>query len=101
MEKHAVAKLIGAPPGYEGFENGGILTNAVRRNPYSVVLFDEIEKAHTDVFNLMLQLLDDARLTDSRGLTASFKDTIIIMTTNIGTVHKRFSLIRSKRSIQA
>lgn len=87
MEKHAVAKLIGAPPGYEGFENGGILTNAVRRNPYSVVLFDEIEKAHTDVFNLMLQLLDDARLTDSRGLTASFKDTIIIMTTNIGTIH--------------
>jgi ATP-dependent Clp protease ATP-binding subunit ClpB len=87
MEKHAVAKLIGAPPGYEGYEHGGILTNQVRRNPYSVVLFDEIEKAHTDVFNLMLQLLDDARLTDSRGLTASFKDTIVIMTTNIGTPH--------------
>lgn len=85
MEKHAVAKLIGAPPGYEGYEHGGILTNQVRRNPYSVVLFDEIEKAHPDVFNLMLQLLDDARLTDSRGLTASFKDTIVIMTTNIGT----------------
>jgi ATP-dependent Clp protease ATP-binding subunit ClpB len=85
MEKHAVAKLIGAPPGYEGYEHGGILTNQVRRNPYSVVLFDEIEKAHGDVFNLMLQLLDDARLTDSRGLTASFKDTIVIMTTNIGT----------------
>lgn len=85
MEKHAVAKLIGAPPGYEGYEHGGILTNQVRRNPYSVVLFDEIEKAHTDVFNVMLQLLDDARLTDSRGLTASFKDTIVIMTTNIGT----------------
>jgi len=87
MEKHAVAKLIGAPPGYEGYEQGGILTNQVRRNPYSVVLFDEIEKAHTDVFNVMLQLLDDARLTDSRGLTASFKDTIVIMTTNIGTPH--------------
>lgn len=85
MEKHAVAKLIGAPPGYEGYEHGGILTNQARRNPYSVVLFDEIEKAHTDVFNVMLQLLDDARLTDSRGLTASFKDTIVIMTTNIGT----------------
>ncbi len=87
MEKHAVAKLIGAPPGYEGYEHGGILTNQVRRNPYSVVLFDEIEKAHPDVFNLMLQLLDDARLTDSRGLTASFKDTIVIMTTNIGTAN--------------
>jgi ATP-dependent Clp protease ATP-binding subunit ClpB len=87
MEKHAVAKLIGAPPGYEGYEQGGILTNLARRNPYSVVLFDEIEKAHPDVFNLMLQLLDDARLTDSRGLTASFKDTIVIMTTNIGTPH--------------
>ena len=87
MEKHAVAKLIGAPPGYEGYEHGGILTNMARRNPYSVVLFDEIEKAHPDVFNLMLQLLDDARLTDSRGLTASFKDTIVIMTTNIGTPH--------------
>jgi ATP-dependent Clp protease ATP-binding subunit ClpB len=85
MEKHAVAKLIGAPPGYEGYEQCGILTNQARRNPYSVVLFDEIEKAHPDVFNLMLQLLDDARLTDSRGLTASFKDTIVIMTTNIGT----------------
>lgn len=87
MERHAVAKLIGAPPGYEGYEHGGILTNAARRNPYSVVLFDEIEKAHADVFNLMLQLLDDARLTDSRGLTASFTDTIIIMTTNIGTTY--------------
>lgn len=87
MEKHAVSKLIGAPPGYEGYEHGGILTNAARKNPYSVVLFDEIEKAHVDVFNVMLQLLDDARLTDSRGLTASFKDTIVIMTTNIGTPH--------------
>jgi ATP-dependent Clp protease ATP-binding subunit ClpB len=87
MERHAVAKLIGAPPGYEGYEHGGILTNAARRNPYSVVLFDEIEKAHSDVFNLMLQLLDDARLTDSRGLTASFSDAIILMTTNIGTTY--------------
>ena len=87
MERHAVAKLIGAPPGYEGYEHGGILTNAARRNPYSVVLFDEIEKAHSDVFNLMLQILDDARLTDSRGLTASFSDAIILMTTNIGTTY--------------
>jgi ATP-dependent Clp protease ATP-binding subunit ClpB len=87
MERHAVAKLIGAPPGYEGYEQGGILTNSVRKNPYCVILFDEIEKAHADVFNVMLQILDDARLTDSRGLTASFKDATIIMTTNIGTRH--------------
>ena len=87
MEKHAVAKLIGAPPGYEGFEMGGILTNAVRRNPHSIILFDEIEKAHPDVFNVFLQVLDDARLTDNRGLTVSFADTIIIMTTNLGQKH--------------
>lgn len=85
MEEHAAAKLIGAPPGYEGYAVGGILTNAVRRNPHSVILFDEIEKAHPRVFDLMLQILDDARLTDSRGLTADFRDTIIIMTTNVGT----------------
>lgn len=85
MEKHAVSKLIGAPPGYIGFEEGGQLTEAVRRRPYSVVLFDEIEKAHPEVFNIMLQLLDDGRLTDSRGRTISFKNTVIIMTSNIGS----------------
>jgi len=87
MEKHAVAKLIGAPPGYEGYEAGGILTNELRRNPRRIILFDEIEKAHPDVFNVFLQILDDARLTDNRGLTVSFRDTIILMTTNIGTGH--------------
>ena len=87
MEKHAVAKLIGAPPGYEGYEAGGILTNAMRRNPYVVILFDEIEKAHQDVFNVFLQVLDDGRLTDNRGLTVSFSEAIIIMTTNIGQKH--------------
>jgi len=87
MEKHAVAKLIGAPPGYEGYEAGGILTNAMRRNPYVVILFDEIEKAHPDVFNVFLQVLDDGRLTDNRGLTVSFSEAVIIMTTNIGQTH--------------
>lgn len=87
MEKHAVAKLIGAPPGYEGYEAGGILTNELRRNPRRIILFDEIEKAHPDVFNVFLQILDDARLTDNRGLTVSFRDTVILMTTNIGTPH--------------
>lgn len=87
MEKHAVAKLIGAPPGYEGYEAGGILTNEMRRNPRRIILFDEIEKAHADIFNVFLQILDDARLTDNRGLTVSFRDSIILMTTNIGTSH--------------
>ena len=87
MEKHAVAKLIGAPPGYEGYEAGGILTNEMRRNPRRIILFDEIEKAHADIFNVFLQILDDARLTDNRGLTVSFRDAIILMTTNIGTTH--------------
>jgi ATP-dependent Clp protease ATP-binding subunit ClpB len=85
MEKHAVARLIGAPPGYIGYEEGGQLTEAVRRKPYSVVLFDEIEKAHPDVFNVLLQILDDGRLTDSQGRTVDFKNTIIIMTSNIGS----------------
>ena len=85
MEKHAVSKLIGAPPGYVGFEDGGQLTEAVRRRPYSVVLFDEIEKAHPDVFNIMLQLLDDGRLTDSQGRTVDFKNTVVIMTSNVGS----------------
>ena len=85
MEKHAVARLIGAPPGYVGFEEGGQLTEAVRRRPYSVILFDEIEKAHQDVFNILLQILDDGRLTDSQGRTVDFRNTVIIMTSNIGS----------------
>jgi ATP-dependent Clp protease ATP-binding subunit ClpB len=85
MEKHAVARLIGAPPGYIGYEEGGQLTEQVRRHPYSVILFDEIEKAHPDVFNILLQILDDGRLTDSQGRTVSFKNSIIIMTSNIGS----------------
>lgn len=85
MEKHAVARLIGAPPGYVGYEEGGTLTEHIRRKPYSVLLFDEIEKAHPDVFNIMLQILDDGRLTDSKGRTVDFKQTIIIMTSNIGS----------------
>jgi ATP-dependent Clp protease ATP-binding subunit ClpB len=87
MEKHAVARLIGAPPGYVGYDEGGQLTEVVRRKPYCVILFDEIEKAHYDVFNILLQILDDGRLTDSHGRTVDFKNTIIIMTSNIGSVH--------------
>lgn len=85
MEKFSVSRLIGAPPGYVGYEEGGVLTEAVRRKPYSVVLFDEIEKANPDVFNLMLQILDDGRITDSLGKTVDFKNTIIIMTSNLGS----------------
>ncbi|HET6680093.1 MAG TPA: ATP-dependent chaperone ClpB [Gemmatimonadaceae bacterium] len=85
MEKHAVARLIGAPPGYVGFEEGGQLTEAIRRRPYAVVLFDEIEKAHPDVFNILLQILDDGRLTDSQGRTVDFRNTVIIMTSNVGS----------------
>ncbi|HOK14731.1 MAG TPA: AAA family ATPase, partial [Candidatus Kapabacteria bacterium] len=80
-----VSRLIGAPPGYVGYEEGGQLTEAVRRRPYSVILLDEIEKAHSDVFNVLLQVLDDGRLTDSKGRTVNFKNTIIIMTSNLGT----------------
>lgn len=87
MEKHSVSRLVGAPPGYIGYEEGGQLTEAVRRQPYSVILLDEVEKAHPDVFNLLLQLLDDGRLTDSQGRNVDFKNTIIIMTSNIGSVH--------------
>jgi ATP-dependent Clp protease ATP-binding subunit ClpB len=87
MEKHAVSRLIGAPPGYVGYEEGGQLTEAVRRKPYSVILFDEIEKAHQDVFNVLLQVLDDGRITDSQGRTVDFKNTIIIMTSNIGSAY--------------
>ncbi|MEO7539254.1 MAG: AAA family ATPase, partial [Pyrinomonadaceae bacterium] len=85
MEKHAVARMIGAPPGYVGYEEGGQLTEAVRRRPYSVVLFDEIEKAHQDVFNVLLQILDDGRLTDSKGRVVDFKNTVLIMTSNLGS----------------
>jgi ATP-dependent Clp protease ATP-binding subunit ClpB len=84
MEKHSVSRLIGAPPGYVGYDEGGQLTEAVRRKPYSVVLFDEVEKAHPDVFNILLQVLDDGRITDSQGRTVDFKNTILIMTSNIG-----------------
>jgi ATP-dependent Clp protease ATP-binding subunit ClpB len=84
MEKHSVARLIGAPPGYVGYEEGGALTEAVRRRPYQVVLFDEIEKAHADVFNVLLQVLDDGRLTDGQGRTVDFRNTLIIMTSNLG-----------------
>lgn len=87
MEKHTVARLIGAPPGYVGYEEGGQLTEAVRRHPFSVILFDEIEKAHADVFNILLQVLDDGRLTDSQGRTVDFKNTVLIMTSNIGSHH--------------
>jgi ATP-dependent Clp protease ATP-binding subunit ClpB len=87
MEKHSVARLVGAPPGYVGFEEGGQLTEAVRRRPYSVILFDEIEKAHPDVFNILLQILDDGRLTDSQGRTVDFRNTVIIMTSNIGSTY--------------
>lgn len=87
MEKHSVARLVGAPPGYVGYEEGGALTEAIRRRPYQVVLFDEIEKAHPDVFNILLQVLDDGRLTDSQGRTVDFKNTIVIMTSNIGSEH--------------
>ena len=85
MEKHSVARLIGAPPGYVGYDEGGQLTEAVRRKPYSVVLFDEVEKAHPDVFNVLLQVLDDGRITDSQGRTVDFKNTIIILTSNLGS----------------
>ncbi len=84
MEKHSVARLIGAPPGYVGYEEGGALTEAVRRRPYQVVLFDEIEKAHPDVFNVLLQVLDDGRLTDGQGRTVDFRNTLIVMTSNLG-----------------
>jgi ATP-dependent Clp protease ATP-binding subunit ClpB len=84
MEKHSVSKLIGTPPGYIGYEEGGQLTEAVRRRPYSVLLFDEVEKAHPDVFNILLQILDDGRVTDSKGKRVDFKNTIIILTSNLG-----------------
>jgi ATP-dependent Clp protease ATP-binding subunit ClpC len=89
MEKHTVSRLVGSPPGYVGYEEGGQLTEAVRRRPYSVVLLDEIEKAHPDVFNTLLQILEDGRLTDAQGKTVDFKNTVIIMTSNLGTQNLR------------
>jgi ATP-dependent Clp protease ATP-binding subunit ClpB len=85
MEKHSVSRLIGAPPGYVGYDEGGMLTEAVRRRPYCVVLLDEVEKAHPDVFNVLLQVLDDGRLTDGQGRTVDFKNTVIVMTSNLGS----------------
>lgn len=96
QEKFSVSRLIGAPPGYVGYDEGGQLTEAVRRKPYSVVLFDEIEKAHPDVFNILLQVLDDGRLTDNKGRTVNFKNTIIIMTSNLGSqyIQQQFQELR-------
>merc|ERR1739848_107580 len=85
MERHTVSKLIGSPPGYVGYQEGGQLTESVRRRPYTVILFDEIEKAHPDVFNMMLQILEDGRLTDSKGRTVDFKNALIILTSNVGS----------------
>ena len=98
QERHAVSRLIGAPPGYVGYDEGGQLTEAVRRKPYSVVLLDEIEKAHPDVFNILLQVLDDGRLTDNKGRTVNFKNTIIIMTSNMGShvIQENFAKINEK-----
>lgn len=98
MEKHEVAKLLGAPPGYVGYEEGGKLTEAVRRKPYSVVLFDEIEKAHPDIFNIMLQILDDGRLTDNKGHVISFKNTVVICTSNIGSKTIQQEMINNKKA---
>jgi ATP-dependent Clp protease ATP-binding subunit ClpC len=98
MERHEVAKLIGPPPGYIGFEEGGKLTEAVRRKPYSVILFDEVEKAHPDIFNILLQILDDARLTDNKGRTISFKNTVVICTSNIGTKMIQDELLKSGKT---
>jgi ATP-dependent Clp protease ATP-binding subunit ClpB len=96
MEKHSVARLIGAPPGYVGYEEGGQLTEAVRRKPYSVILFDEIEKAHPDVFNVLLQLMDDGRLTDSQGRTVDFKNVVVIMTSNVGSRYLQDNLVENE-----
>jgi ATP-dependent Clp protease ATP-binding subunit ClpB len=98
QERHAVSRLVGAPPGYVGYDEGGQLTEAVRRKPYSVILLDEIEKAHPDVFNILLQVLDDGRLTDNKGRVVNFKNTIIIMTSNMGSaiIQENFEKINSK-----
>ncbi len=98
QEKHTVSRLVGAPPGYVGYDEGGQLTEAVRRKPYSVVLLDEIEKAHPDVFNILLQVLDDGRLTDNKGRVVNFKNTIIIMTSNMGShiIQENFEKVTEK-----
>ncbi|MAF18851.1 MAG: ATP-dependent chaperone ClpB [Oceanospirillaceae bacterium] len=101
MEKHSVARLIGAPPGYVGYEQGGYLTEAVRRKPYSVLLLDEVEKAHPDVFNLLLQVLEDGRLTDSQGRTVDFKNTVIVMTSNLGSEHIQANELNAEKVKQA
>ena len=101
MEKFSVSRLIGAPPGYVGYEEGGTLTEAVRRKPYSIVLFDEIEKAHPDVFNILLQILDDGRVTDSQGRTVDFKNTIIILTSNLGSEYIMDGIENGEISAQA
>ncbi|MCY3049729.1 AAA family ATPase [Aerococcus urinae] len=98
MEKHSVARLVGAPPGYVGYEEGGQLTEAVRRQPYAVILLDEIEKAHRDVFNLLLQILDDGRLTDNQGQVIDFKNTILIMTSNLGSDILLADMLQHKNS---
>jgi ATP-dependent Clp protease ATP-binding subunit ClpB len=95
QERHTVSRLVGAPPGYVGYEEGGQLTEAVRRKPYSVVLFDEVEKAHADVFNTLLQVLDDGRLTDAQGRTVDFRNTVIIMTSNVGSQYLLDGLTRT------
>jgi ATP-dependent Clp protease ATP-binding subunit ClpB len=100
MEKHAVSRLIGAPPGYVGYEEGGQLTEQVRRHPYAVVLFDEIEKAHPDVFNILLQIMDDGRLTDGKGRKVDFKNTVIIMTSNLGSAYLQSENVRSEAAFE-
>jgi ATP-dependent Clp protease ATP-binding subunit ClpB len=102
MEKHSVARLIGAPPGYVGYEEGGYLTEAVRRRPYSLLLLDEVEKAHPDVFNILLQVLEDGRLTDGQGRTVDFRNTVVVMTSNLGSEHIRDAVEQSSQTdIQA
>ncbi|HSS45763.1 MAG TPA: AAA family ATPase, partial [Thermoanaerobaculia bacterium] len=101
MEKHSVARMIGAPPGYVGYEEGGRLTEAIRRRPYAVILFDEIEKAHPDVFNVLLQVLDDGRLTDGKGRVVSFKNTVVIMTSNLGSEWIAESSDRDEAEVKA
>jgi len=104
MEKHSVARLIGAPPGYVGYEEGGQLSERVRRKPYSVILFDEVEKAHGDVFNVLLQVLDDGRITDGQGRTVDFRNTVIILTSNIGSqfiLHEENSEQREAKVMEA
>jgi len=100
MEKHAVARLIGAPPGYIGYDEGGQLTEAVRRRPYAVILFDEVEKAHPDVFNVLLQIMDDGRLTDSKGRTVDFKNTVLIMTSNLGSAFLVSDSLKSDKDFE-